>query len=83
MITTTSIRRRADGQRVLLRVDCDALRAARLAAGLSLAEVAALCGVTRQAVHLWEQGRASPSLDHIQAVSAQIGDTWQTQEIIQ
>ena len=82
MITTTSIRRRADGQRVLLRVYCDDLRAARLAAGLSLADVAVLCGVTRQAVHLWEQGRASPSLEHIQAVRAEIGNTWQTQETI-
>ena len=82
MITTTSIRRRPDGQRVLLRVYCDDLRAARLSAGLSLAEVALLCGVTRQAIHRWEQGRASPSLDHIQAVSAEIGDTWHTQETI-
>ena len=82
MITTTSIRRRADGQRVLLRVYCDDLRAARLAAGLSLAEVATLCGVTRQAIHLWEQGRSAPSLDHINTLRAEIGNTWHTQETI-
>jgi DNA-binding transcriptional regulator YiaG len=42
-------------------------RALRLAAGVSIAEVAAVVGVSRQAVNAWERGSARPVGDHLPA----------------
>jgi DNA-binding transcriptional regulator YiaG len=42
-------------------------RALRLAAGVSIAEVAAVVGVSRQAVNAWERGTAKPVGDHLHA----------------
>ena len=42
-------------------------RALRQAAGVSLAEVAAVCGVSRQTVYAWERGTARPTGDRLGA----------------
>lgn len=39
-------------------------RALRVAAGLSLAEIGEVCGVTRQCVSLWELGSRTPAPPH-------------------
>lgn len=41
-----------------------AARSAREAAGVSAAEIASVCGVSRQAVSAWEAGRSVPSAAH-------------------
>ena len=43
-----------------IRLDGERLAMLRIAKGYSLAHVADACGVTRQAVCLWEQERAVP-----------------------
>jgi tetratricopeptide (TPR) repeat protein len=55
-------------------VNADALRQARLRAGLSLAEVAG-SAMTKQAVHLFETGRARPTLAKLQLIVERLGNT--------
>ena len=45
------------------------LRKARIAAGLSLAEVARQAGTTRQHVHNWEIGHYKPSGKYLRSLS--------------
>lgn len=51
------------------------LRAARIAAGLSVAEVARRSSTSRAAIHTYETGAVSPSLETAQRVLATMGRT--------
>lgn len=42
-------------------------KALRLAAGVTVADVAAIVGVSRQAVNAWERGSARPIGNHLHA----------------
>jgi tetratricopeptide (TPR) repeat protein len=63
---------RPRGRRPGLTIDPEALRRTRLAAGLSLAEVGGT-ELTRQAVHLFETGRANPSARSLQILAGRLG----------
>ncbi len=57
-------------ERVMARRDLpppEVRRALRIAAGLSLAEVASAVGVSRQAVGHWEDGSRTPAAKHLTA----------------
>jgi transcriptional regulator with XRE-family HTH domain len=56
------------GRRQGLRVDADRVRAARLAAGLSLADVAG-DDLSRTMVHFVERGRAKPSREVLRVIA--------------
>lgn len=56
-----------------MAVNAAALKQARVAAGLSLAEVAGE-SMTKQAVHLFETGRARPTLDKLQLIVERLGN---------
>ncbi len=45
----------------------------RKAAGLTQSEVARLCGVSQEAVHRWEAGKARPTMDKLPALSTVLG----------
>lgn len=49
------------------------LKAARLLAGLSQAEVATACKVSRQAISAWERGAASPGLLDLRELGILLG----------
>jgi len=49
------------------------LRAARLRVGLSVAEVARRANTSRAAIHAYESGTVSPSLDTAQRILAAMG----------
>ena len=49
------------------------IRAARKTAGLTISEVARRAGTSRAAIHSYETGGVSPSLDTAQRVLATIG----------
>ena len=51
----------------------DRLTAARNAAGLSRAAVAARLGVARSRLHAWETGKATPHARHIPALARLLG----------
>jgi transcriptional regulator with XRE-family HTH domain len=48
------------------------LRSAREAAGLTQSQLGTFCGVSRQAVHAWEQGLSCPALENIAAISKRL-----------
>ena len=48
-------------------------RALRLAARVSLADLASACGVSRQAVHSWEMGRRIPRAGNLGRYLAVLG----------
>jgi len=54
-------------------INADVLRQARLDAGLSLADVA-VGSMSKQAVHLFETGRARPTMARLQAVVERLGN---------
>ncbi len=56
-----------------MAVNAAALKQARIAAGLSLAEVAG-DSMTKQAVHLFETGQARPTLDKLQLIVGRLGN---------
>ena len=60
------------GRRTGLEVDADRLRTARLAAGLSLSDIAG-DKVSRTMVHFAETGRAKPSRDVLKLIARRIG----------
>src|SRR5260370_5536120 len=60
------------GRRPGVKVDPAAIRSARLAAGLSLAELAG-GSVTRQAMHQIENGRARPSMEVLSHIAERTG----------
>lgn len=49
------------------------IRARRKAAGLSLEELAAAVGCTRQAAALWEAGQTLPTADRLPQLAAALG----------
>jgi transcriptional regulator with XRE-family HTH domain len=49
------------------------IQAARLAHGLTLAEVGTALGVTRQYVYAWESGRRNPGRKHLPQLAAVLG----------
>lgn len=55
-------------------INAAALRRARIDAGLTLAEVAG-DAMSKQAVHLFETGRARPTLDKLRAIVERLGNT--------
>jgi len=61
------------GRRRGINIDPGAVRRARLEAGLSLAQIVAGGGVSRQQVHLVEKGRARPSAQTLQLIAARTG----------
>jgi transcriptional regulator with XRE-family HTH domain len=63
---------RPRGPRTGIEIDPAALRQARLAAGLSLAEVAG-SDLTRQAVHLIETGKVRPSVRSLRVIAHRLG----------
>ncbi len=63
---------RARGPRVGIEVDTAALRKARVDAGLSLAQLAG-ADLTRQAVHLIENGKVRPTLRSLRVIAERLG----------
>jgi predicted transcriptional regulator len=57
-----------------IRLDGERLAALRIAKNHSLAHVALACGVTRQAVCLWEQERSVPDDRAIEGLTRVFGD---------
>lgn len=55
-----------------MRIDSDALRRARARAGLSLAQVAAGLPITRQAVQLYESGKARPRMATLRLIAERL-----------
>jgi transcriptional regulator with XRE-family HTH domain len=49
----------------------------RAAAGLTLRQLADLCGVTFQACHLWETGKAMPQVDRLPTIVAAVDCTYE------
>lgn len=49
------------------------IRSARLARGLTLAEVGTALGVTRQYVYAWEAGRRNPGPKHLAKLAEVLG----------
>jgi len=49
------------------------IQAARLAHGLTLAEVGTALGVTRQYVYAWESGRRNPGRKHLAKLAEVLG----------
>src|SRR5207244_5452557 len=64
--------RRPRGRLSGVEIDPTVVRQARLAAGMSLAEVAG-SELTRQAVHLIETGKARPSMRSLRILSERLG----------
>jgi transcriptional regulator with XRE-family HTH domain len=52
---------------------CDAVRAHRIASGLTQAAVAARLGVTAPTYNAIESGKASPTLDQVERVARALG----------
>ena len=50
-----------------------AIKAARQALGLTLAELGSALGVTRQYVYAWEAGRRNPSRKYLRALAEVLG----------
>jgi tetratricopeptide (TPR) repeat protein len=63
---------RPRGRRSGVSVDSELLRQTRLAAGLSLAQVAGV-ELTRQAVHLIETGKVRPSMESLEVIAGRLG----------
>jgi predicted transcriptional regulator len=57
-----------------IRLDGERLAALRLAKNHSLAHVAAVCGVTKQAVCLWEQERSVPDDRALEGLARVFGE---------
>ena len=49
------------------------IKAARLASGLTLAEIGKALGVTRQYVYAWEAGRRNPGPKHLAKLAEVLG----------
>lgn len=56
-----------------MAIGVDDLKAARLRAGMTQAEVAARMGTTQSAVARWERGAVTPSLDAASRYAAAVG----------
>lgn len=53
-----------------MHIDAERLRACRLAAGLSLRDLADLCKVSKSAISFYEAGQLSPKIEYVRAIAS-------------